>query len=212
LRTGSGQMRSGISAGASSVSPSGLSRSEPIFDSSLLGLIAIEQVSPVAAFTACLIRRARSYCFVGEVAQVDVDLVDAAVFYFWCDACHRRLEQAGIMTVGLEVDRQQDCIRCQPGSLHHAHRRKNAERACFIGGGGDHAAPDVVAEAEKASTSVGQTFGLLIATAADDHGQATQFGVAQEFDRRIEGVHVEMGDAARWHVHGKVTIPEKISG
>ena len=52
----------------------------------------------------------------------------------------------------------------------------------------------------------------LVAPAADHHGQATQFGVAQEFDRRIEGVHVEMGDAARWHVHGKVTIPEKISG
>jgi hypothetical protein len=74
---------------------------------------------------------------------------------------------------------------------------ENAERARLIGRGGYHAAADVVAQAEKASTSVGQEFGLLIATAADDHGQAAQFGVAQEFDRRIEGVHVEMGDAAR---------------
>jgi hypothetical protein len=32
--------------------------------------------------------------------------------------------------------------------------------------------------------------------AADDDGPAPQFGVAQQFDRRVERVHVEVGDPA----------------
>jgi len=40
------------------VMPFGFSRSEPIFDNSLLGVMPIEQVRPVASKTACLMREA----------------------------------------------------------------------------------------------------------------------------------------------------------
>ena len=56
--TGSGHIREGISSTPRMVSPSGFSRSEQIFDSNLLGLRPIEQDSPVASRTDCLIRRA----------------------------------------------------------------------------------------------------------------------------------------------------------
>ena len=56
LRTGSGQIRLGISSSFKIVTPSGLFRSDPILASNLFGVIAIEQVKPVAAITACLIR------------------------------------------------------------------------------------------------------------------------------------------------------------
>ena len=56
-RAGSGQIRVGTSASRSTVSPSGLSRSDAIFASSLFGATAIEQVSPVASRTASLSAR-----------------------------------------------------------------------------------------------------------------------------------------------------------
>ena len=57
-RTGSGQMRVGRSARVSTVRPSGLSSSEAIFDSSLLGVTPIEQVSPVTLRTLFLMSSA----------------------------------------------------------------------------------------------------------------------------------------------------------
>ena len=81
----SGQMRVGSSSGASSVRPSGLSRSEQILASSLLGATPIEQLSPVAsntaAFSALGNRQAGVILRAGHLAQIDVDLVDAAVFH-----------------------------------------------------------------------------------------------------------------------------------
>jgi hypothetical protein len=52
LRTGKGQMRASMSPVASRVKPSGFSRSEQIFDNSLLGLMPMEQLRPVASRTA----------------------------------------------------------------------------------------------------------------------------------------------------------------
>jgi len=59
LRAGRGQMRWGMSSWSSRVRPSGLSRSEQILASSLFGVMPMEQVRPVAANTASLMRRAR---------------------------------------------------------------------------------------------------------------------------------------------------------
>ncbi len=55
--TGSGQIRVAMSPGPISVSPSGLSRSEAIFASSLFGAMPTEQVSAVSSRIARLIAR-----------------------------------------------------------------------------------------------------------------------------------------------------------
>ena len=51
LRAASGQMRVGMSASVSTVRPSGLSSSEAILLSNLLGVTPTEQVSPVRRST-----------------------------------------------------------------------------------------------------------------------------------------------------------------
>ena len=110
LRTASGQMRVSRSASVSKVSPSGLSSSEAIFDSSLFGVTPIEQVSPVRAHDAvadalrhgahAAVRVVRDRLLrAGHVGQVDVDLVDAAVLDQRRDLGHRRLEEARVVAV-----------------------------------------------------------------------------------------------------------------
>ena len=68
-------MRDGMSAAVTIVIPSGLSRSDAIFASSLLGAIPIDDASPVAARTASLIARARLATLglhtIGDLAGVD---------------------------------------------------------------------------------------------------------------------------------------------
>ena len=54
----SGQMRVGTSRASRITRPSGFSRSEAIFASSLFGAMPIEHESPVAALTAALIAHA----------------------------------------------------------------------------------------------------------------------------------------------------------
>ena len=135
----------------------------------------------------------------GDVGQVDVDLVDAAILDVRGDRANGGLEQARIVTVRVEVDRQQDRIGCQRGRLHHAHRRMQAQRARFVRRRRDDAAPRVATERrERAHDVVRQrvdVFGRLMATAAaDDDGFAAQLGIAQELDRRVERIHVEMCD------------------
>ena len=89
-RTGSGQMRVGMSSSVSTVRPLGLSSSEAILDSSLLGVTPTEQVRPVARLHVVLqLVRERAHAAqrvvadgvadAGHVGQVDVDLVDAAI-------------------------------------------------------------------------------------------------------------------------------------
>ena len=56
--TGKGQMRDESSADVTIVRPLGLSSSELILASSLLGAIPIELVSPVARYTRALMRSA----------------------------------------------------------------------------------------------------------------------------------------------------------
>ncbi len=139
---------------SSRVRPSGFSRSEQIFDSSLLGVTPIEQDRPVASCTACLMRRASVQGVVGQIGQVDVDLVDAAILDLRRNGRHGSLEQARVMAIGVEIDRQQDRVRRQLRRLHDAHAGEHAERPRFVGGGGDDAAPDIVAQPGEATAAV----------------------------------------------------------
>ncbi len=66
LRTDSGQIRSGMSDISRIVRPSGFPRSEHILDNSLFGVIPMEQESPVASCTACLIRFASTKVLSGR--------------------------------------------------------------------------------------------------------------------------------------------------
>jgi hypothetical protein len=138
-------------------------------------------------------------CYVG---QVDIDFIDAAVFDVRRDGGHGVLEQARHLAVGVEIDRQQDGVRRQLGRLHHAHGRAHAQRARLVGGGGDDAAPDIVAQARKRVAAVRPRHRLGVAPAADDHRQAAQLGIAQQLDGRIKRVHVEVGNAALVVNHG----------
>jgi len=143
---------------------------------------------------------------VGQRAQVEVDLVDAAVFALGCDARDGGLEESRVMAIGGEIDRQQDRVRRQAGRLHDAHRRRDAQRACFVGGGGDDAAADVVAQACELPAAIRQQQRLLRTAAADHQRLATQFRVAQQIDRGVEGVHVEVRDAARRRAQGFLRV------
>ncbi len=132
----------------------------------------------------------------GHVAEVDVDLVDAAVLDHRRDLGDRGLEQARVAPVLVEVDRQQHRVGAARGGLHQPHPGMHAMVARGVGGGRDDAAAGVVAQRREAPRAVGQALGLVAPAAADDHRLAGQFRVAQQFDGRVEGVHVEVGDPA----------------
>jgi len=154
----------------------------------------------------CLERKAHGAAGVvvnaGQLAEVDVDLVDAAVLDDRRDASHGRLEQARVLAVFVEVDRQQDCVGREHGRLHHAHGREDAELARFVGARRDDAAADVVTQREKAARAVGLQQRLAVAAAADHDRQPAQLRIAQQFDRRVERIHVEVSDqpahGCRW--------------
>ena len=215
-RTGSGQMRVGSSSSVRIVSPSGLSSSEAIFDSSLFGVTPIEQLSPVARLTllriSCATARtppsgscASASCTPGTCAQVDVDLVDAAVLDQRRDFGHRRLEHLRVAPVGVEVHRQQHRIRRAQCGLHHAHGREHAQVARGIGGGGDDTAAGVVTQFGEAPGAVGLHLRLVAPPAADDHRLAQQLRVAQQLHGGVERVHVEVRDpAARRRGHAAI--------
>ena len=107
----------------------------------------------------------------------------------------------------VEIHRQHDGLRAQLGGLHHAHGRAHAELPRRIGGGGDDAAADVVLEQREfgdrdetqraRSGSAQQRLVDLAPPAADHHRQALELRVAQQLDRRVKSVHVEVGDAAQ---------------
>jgi hypothetical protein len=73
-------------------------------------------------------RCARARVSSGERAQVDVDLVDAAVFDAAARGCDGGLEEARVVPVGGEIDRQENRVRRQLGRFHDAHA-ENTPRA-----------------------------------------------------------------------------------
>jgi hypothetical protein len=203
---GSGQIRAGMSPGSSKVRPSGLSRSEQIFDSNLVRCDADRtgqsgrRMHPV--LQSARYRATAVVLGARNVGEVDVDLVDAAVLDARCDASHRRLEESRVLAIFVEVDRQQDRRRGQLRRLHHAHARVDAERTRLVRARRDHAAPGVVAEHRELARPVGADRRLMPAAAADHDGLPFQFRIPKQLDRRIERVHVQMGNEAagyRWH-------------
>ena len=79
-----------------------------------------------------------------------------------------------------------------------------SERPCFVGGRRYDATPHVVAQRFEApphcaGCRIDRLFGLVPAAAADDHGLTPQLGIAEELDRRVKRVHVEMRDQAAGH-------------
>ncbi len=114
-----------------------------------------------------------------DVAQVDVDLVDAAVFDLARECGDGGLEQAGVVPVRVEIRRQQDGVGGELRGLHHAHGGEYAQRAGFVGGRGDHAAPGIVAQPGKAPAAVGKYLRYRISSTTDHHGHAAQFRVSQ---------------------------------
>ena len=98
-------------------------------------------------------------------------------------------------------------------------RRRAAEGTRRVAGGGDDAAAHVVLQPrKKVDRNVGQVgrrpralgalgvqalaqLVLAPSCAADHHRQALELRVAQPLDRRVERVHVEVGDAAGFGRH-----------
>ena len=111
--------------------------------------------------------------------QIEIDLVDAAVFDRIGHLPDCSLELARDHAVALEIDRQKDAVRAFSRRNRQWHARVDAECACFIRGGRHHAAAG------------------RITTPADGHRAAAQVRTAQQFDRRVKGIHVEMRNAAR---------------
>src|SRR3989338_104399 len=112
------------------------------------------------------------------------------------------------MAIGIEVDWQQNGIRGQLRRLHDAHAGEHAERTRLVSRGRDDAAPDIVPQTGKPAAAVRLLCWLMITASADHHWQAAQFGITQQIDRRVEGVHVEMRNAAGGGDHRGAKIPE----
>ena len=132
----------------------------------------------------------------GKLGQIDIDFVYTAVFDYRCDRAYCSLEKTGILSVLVEIDRQQHGVRGKCRCLHHAHARVHAERTCFVSAGGDHAAAGVVAQPCVFAGAV-RACRRLVAPAAPDSDRLTaQIRVTQQLDRRVESVHVEVSNEA----------------
>jgi len=146
----------------------------------------------------------------GHVGEVDVGLVDAAVLDLRRDLGHRRLEQSRVATVLVEVGRQQHHLGRERRGLHEAHARMHTQRPCLVRGGRDDTPSRVLDQPSVTAGAVGQQLGLMPVAAADHHRLTAQVRVAQQLHRRVEGVHVEVGDVAG-HGNGAGTAAGTVS-
>jgi hypothetical protein len=116
--------------------------------------------------------------------------------------------KARVAAVLVEVGGQQQRVRRQCSGFHQAHARMQPKCAGRISGGGDDTAAAVLPQRGVAARAIGHQFGLMAPAAADDDRPAVEFRVAQQFDRRVERVHVEVGDVAVLHAPcGAVGVP-----
>jgi hypothetical protein len=99
----------------------------------------------------------------------------------------QRFDQVGVVSedrvdlprdglVDLEPRRHEDQLRALAKGGGRGHGRAHAKLPGLVAGGGDHAAPGAMAHG---------------------HGLALEVRIVALFDRRIEGVHVDMDDLAR---------------
>jgi len=145
----------------------------------------------------------------GHLGEIDVHLVHATVFHHRGDLGDLLLEQARVLAVLVKIHRQQDGLRAQPGRLHQPHGRTHTELSRGIGRGRDHAPPGVARQAGKRFERQGGTrrqHGILLAApATDHHGQPLELRIAQQLDRRIKRIHVQVRNAAhRWEQRGRL--------
>ena len=136
-----------------------------------------------------------------DVTKVDVDFVDATIFDAGSDGGHGRLEQRGIVTIGLKVGRQQNGIRCHPSRLHQAHPGKHPKGARLIGGGRDHATPRILAKPCVSQLAMVIGDGSRHIAPAHDDRLPTQLGVAQQLNGCKKRIHVQVCDSP-WGFHG----------
>ena len=80
--------------------------------------------------------------------------------------------------IDVEARRHEHQLRTLAHGRGRRHRRSNAEGARLVARRGDYA-----------------PFGAV----ADSDRTAPKLGIVALLDRRIEGVHVDMNDLARWH-------------
>ena len=132
-----------------------------------------------------------------RVREIDIDLIDAAIFDHRREVRDLGLEFARVMAVLVEIHRQQDGVRAKLCCLHQPHGRVHTKLARRIGSGGDHPTPRIVAQPRK-RRGVGRCADVVHSSpaAADDHRQAAKLRISQQFDRGIERVHVQMRDAS----------------
>ena len=212
LRAESGHTRVGMSASVTTVSPPGLSSSDAIFDRSLFGVTPMEHVSPVAVSTVRWMRRrdllrarprirqVRRFVRENELGQIDVDLIDPAVFDVRRDRAHRLLEQTRVAPVFVEIGGKQQRVRSELRCFHERHAGAHAESTRFVGGGRNDAAALVSAQRRHSGT---RRFGVdASAASADDQRLAAKLRIAQQLDRRIERIHVEVRDETSCLLHG----------
>ena len=179
--------------------PFGFCNSLAIFASSLFGATPTEQPRPVRSWIACC-RRARERAAAvgidaGQAGEIDVHLVDAAVFHHGRDAGDHFLEGARVFAVLLEVRRQQDRVGAQLRRLHQPQPGVHAEGPRRIGRRRDHAAADVVLQPLVPARAPGAGLAALPPAPADHHRLAREFRVAQQLDGGVERIHVEVRDA-----------------
>ena len=156
-----------------------------------------------------------------HMGKVNVDLVHTPVFHHRRDVGHDGLESAGVLAVLGKVYRQQNGLRAQPGGFHQAHGRAHAKLPRRVGGGGDHATPGVAGQpwekidGDAAQVGRGpealwpfivqprQQIVFAAAAAANHHRKALELRVAQQLNRRVKSVHVQVSDAPDEGAHGR---------
>ena len=149
-----------------------------------------------------------------HLREVDVHLVHTAVFHEGCDVGDDAFEDSGVVAVLVKVDGQQNGLGTQLGRFHEAHGGANAKLPRRISCGGNDPAACVALDAREKikrnfrkivrrplivwvcrAQSPQQVIFFAPAT-ANDHRQALQLGVAQQLDRRVKRVHVEVGNSS----------------
>ena len=145
----------------------------------------------------------------GHLGQVQVHLVYAPVFHQRRNFGQHAFKLAREFAVFLKIHWQQQRLRAQLGRLHHAHGRAYAKLARCISGCGDHPAPGVVSQhgeggwRDLRDRRVGilraQSIVQSAPTAAYHHRQALELRVTQQLYRCVEGIHVQVGNAAQRH-------------
>ena len=154
--------------------PAGFSASEATLATSLLGPMPTDALIPVALADLGhqpAHRGARR----DQAAEVEVGLVEPDDLDVVDLGAHERHDPPRHGAVGVEVGRDDDRVGAQPPRARGGHGRADAEPPRLVGGGGDHRPR---------------------AAAGHDDRQAPQLRAALQLDRRVEGVDVEVGDAA----------------